>query len=828
MRSPVINTTNNIVWPTPHYMNLVPAPDNDEKSALVENCIIYLLSNEKLYGELQEFSPENSAFTIKNLSNQRVQTYQFDTLKSLQLLKPMQIEHDKSFLEERAEVMFNPSEKQTYSVDLNNTELIKGYTHGYVSNKAGLFLYPQINAEKITRVFIPALAIKSFKIGMLLGEMLVEQNLASNEEITNALNVQNQLRTQKIGDVLSENKIVSSAQLAEAIAHQESQPILKLGEALKQLHLITEEQLVSALAQQKENRSVPLGQVLINMGVIDERTLHNAMAKKLGIPFVSLDKFNFDPNALRLVKAVFARKNSLIPLCIYKQSLVIAFQDPMNNKVIEELRFLTQMNILPAMASRDDITEAINNYYGVSDGVIYAENNESSDDKIEFEMPEHASDQLGINDLASKLVLEETPLETFKDESIAESDNTLVQLVNKMILDAHKDGVSDIHIETYPDKKNTHIRFRKDGGLKKYLELPSNFRNALISRIKIMSQLDISEKRKPQDGKIDFKQFGPAKIELRVATIPTANGLEDVVMRLLAASKPVPIDSLNLSPARLEALKQIVQRPYGLILVCGPTGSGKTTTLHSLLGYINTPERKIWTAEDPVEITQTGLRQVQVNAKTGWTFAAAMRSFLRADPDVIMVGEMRDYETTHTGIEASLTGHLVLSTLHTNSAPESITRMLDLGMDPFNFADALLAIMAQRLAKTLCANCKENYTPTDEEIRELATEFIVGTAWEPNDIIQQWKNQYTKNGEFQLCRAKGCKTCDNTGYKGRLGLYEMMLINPELKHLIQTKATVSQILSAALDAGMNTLKQDGIQKVLQGLTDITQVRAVAN
>ncbi|HAJ73018.1 MAG TPA: pilus assembly protein PilB, partial [Methylophilaceae bacterium] len=223
-----------------------------------------------------------------------------------------------------------------------------------------------------------------------------------------------------------------------------------------------------------------------------------------------------------------------------------------------------------------------------------------------------------------------------------------------------------------------------------------------------------------------------------------------------------------------------------------------------------------------------GLRQVQVNAKTGWTFAAAMRSFLRADPDVIMVGEMRDYETTHTGIEASLTGHLVLSTLHTNSAPESITRMLDLGMDPFNFADALLAIIAQRLAKTLCVNCKENYTPSDEEIRALATEFIIGTTWESNDIIQQWKNQYTKNGEFQLCRAKGCKTCDNTGYKGRLGLYEMMLINPELKHLIQTKATVSHILSAALDSGMNTLKQDGIQKVLQGLTDVTQVRAVAN
>ena len=272
----------------------------------------------------------------------------------------------------------------------------------------------------------------------------------------------------------------------------------------------------------------------------------------------------------------------------------------------------------------------------------------------------------------------------------------------------------------------------------------------------------------------------------------------------------------------------MVARPYGLILVCGPTGSGKTTTLHSLMGHINTPERKIWTAEDPVEITQAGLRQVQVNAKIGWTFANAMRSFLRADPDVIMVGEMRDEETTKIGIEASLTGHLVLSTLHTNSAPESIVRMLDLGMDPFNFADALLAVLAQRLAKSLCKECKQAYTPEETELEALAAEFVANTSLDAKAVLKQWQQEHSKDKKHTLYKAKGCKACSNTGYRGRLGLYELMTVTPSVKRMIQKRALVSDLVQEALAGGMNTLKQDGIHKVLQGLTDIGQVRAVCS
>jgi type II secretory ATPase GspE/PulE/Tfp pilus assembly ATPase PilB-like protein len=287
------------------------------------------------------------------------------------------------------------------------------------------------------------------------------------------------------------------------------------------------------------------------------------------------------------------------------------------------------------------------------------------------------------------------------------------------------------------------------------------------------------------------------------------------------------MDKLGLAPAILTHLQNLMQRPNGLILVCGPTGSGKTTTLHSLLGYINTPERKIWTAEDPVEITQTGLRQVQVNSKIGWTFATAMRSFLRADPDVIMVGEMRDEETTRIAIEASLTGHLVLSTLHTNSAPESIVRLLDLGMDPFNFADALQAVLAQRLAKALCPKCKQSYEAEISEIENLAAEYVVETKVNPNEVLELWKTQYMSGKKFRLYKAVGCEHCNNKGYRGRVGLHELMVVTPAIKHLIQSRALLSDILAGALMAGMHTLKQDGISKVLQGHTDITQVRSVA-
>jgi len=437
--------------------------------------------------------------------------------------------------------------------------------------------------------------------------------------------------------------------------------------------------------------------------------------------------------------------------------------------------------------------------------------------------------------LVENLEREELERHNFEDDRpIEQSDNSLVRLINTMIIEACNQGVSDIHIESYPGREKIKIRFRRDGVLVPYLELPHTYRNAIVARIKIMCDLDISEKRKPQDGKINFQKFVPQyRIELRVASIPTNNGLEDIVMRILSSAKPLPLDKIGLSPWNLEKLKEAMERPYGMILCVGPTGSGKTTTLHSALSFINVPERKIWTAEDPVEITQPGLRQVQVNPKIDWTFAKALRAFLRADPDVIMVGEMRDTETASMGIEASLTGHLVLSTLHTNSAPETVTRLLDMGMDPFNFADSLLVVVAQRLVRRLCNDCKVAEPAPHDWLEELLADYRhvapEGLAALTVDrVLFDWRTRFGQDGTLMRYTCKGCPTCNHTGYKGRAGLHELMVVTRELRRMIQTGARAEELQHQAMRDGMRILRQDGIEKVLAGITSMEEVRATSN
>ena len=421
-----------------------------------------------------------------------------------------------------------------------------------------------------------------------------------------------------------------------------------------------------------------------------------------------------------------------------------------------------------------------------------------------------------LGELVSEAQLEEQQNATIA--SITENDSAIVRLANQIIAEAYRRGASDIHIEPYADRKETGVRFRVDGTCFTYMKIPAAYRRAIVSRVKIMASLDIAERRKPQDGKIRFKLTTGQEIELRVATLPTAGFNEDVVLRLLSANGPRRLEEFEFSAGTRRLVEQLAQKPHGIVLCAGPTGSGKTTTLHAILASINTDERKIWTAEDPIEITQDGLRQVQVHPKIGLTFAATMRAFLRADPDVIMIGEMRDKETADIAIEASLTGHLVFSTIHTNSAVETVVRLLDMGCDPFNFSDAMLGVLAMRLCKRLCSHCRESYHPTHSEYEELVQ------AFGENEWASRWP---TYDGAFTLFRGRGCEACHHTGYRGRVPIHELMVVSDGMKALIQGRTRTGELLAFAKSEGMQTLVQDGIEKVLQGLTTYKQVRAVA-
>ncbi len=683
------------------------------------------------------------------------------------------------------------------------------------------------------------------KTGYRTKQMLVAPVLEQkSKDLIGVVQIINSKAGQPFPPVMEEGVVQLSETLAIAFRQRQG-PMMQVRtkyDGLVTSAVISAEEL--ELAQRSARRkNLDIETVLVEEFQVKLPALGEALGLYFGVPY---EPFKPDrikpPDLMKNMSRDFCQTNQWIPLEDTKDGIVVLTIDPEKIKASKMVNNVyPKSKIVYKVTSNREFGQSLDQMFGGSGGTMLADTGDIGDILGTLDDDTEGALEAGGEDVAS-----------------AANDNEVVKLVNKVIIDAYQQGASDIHIEPYPGKAKTEIRFRKDGELMQYISVPGSYRNAIAARLKIMCDLDISERRKPQDGKIKFKKFGPLDIELRVATIPTAGGVEDIVMRILAAGEPLPLDKMGFSKRNLDQCKHEVDKPYGLFFVCGPTGSGKTTTLHSILGYLNTPEMKIWTAEDPVEITQKGLRQVQMNPKAGMTFAVAMKAFLRADPDVIMVGEMRDKETVSTGIEASLTGHLVFATLHTNSAPESIIRLLDMGMDPFNFADALLGILAQRLARRLC-KCKEAHPATPEELAALIDEYclelqntegwgavideesgeakrLTGEAEAKRqqivqkkkaDVLEAWTKEFAnEKGEITLHNAKGCEVCGNTGYKGRVGLHELLIGSDRIKKDIQNHARVAKMFATCLDEGMRTLKQDGIEKVLAGITDIQQVRAV--
>ncbi|MGQ0694437.1 MAG: GspE/PulE family protein [Nitrospiraceae bacterium] len=642
------------------------------------------------------------------------------------------------------------------------------------------------------------------RTGFKTKQVLTYPLVADNKYLMGVL----QLLNKKSGSRFTRKDEESVAEIAKAlgIAFFNLQKISKKNptkfDLLVSNSRITQKELDNAIADSRKGTN-DLEGILIEKYKVPKSDIGKSLAQFFKCPYIEYSERTIvDVELLKNLNIDYLKKNHWMPLKRDRTAIEVLTDDPGDLDRVQDIkRTFPGLNIRFAVSLRRDIAQFLGSSTGQGDSGRKLDEN--------------------VSDILGELVTE-AQAESMEEASLGgaldENDSAIVRLANQIIADAYRQSASDIHIEPYGEKRETIVRFRVDGDCFEYMKIPQSYRRAIVSRLKIMASLDIAERRKPQDGKIKFKLTDTKEIELRVATLPTAGYNEDVVMRILAASEPLPLDKMGFSDRNLKALKDIAEKPYGIILCVGPTGSGKTTTLHSVLGHINTPDIKIWTAEDPVEITQYGLRQVQVQPKIGLTFANAMRAFLRADPDVIMVGEMRDKETADTGIEASLTGHLVLTTLHTNSAVETVTRLLDMGCDPFSFADAMLGVLAQRLARRICKDCKEQYVGTKEEYEELRLGYGAD-YWDKLGIKQ--------DNTFRLTRGKGCEACNRSGFKGRVALHELLLGSDQLKRMVQQKARTEDMLKAAIEEGMTTLVQDGVQKVLQGYTTFKEVKAVA-
>lgn len=546
----------------------------------------------------------------------------------------------------------------------------------------------------------------------------------------------------------------------------------QLGDLLIEQGKITKEQLDEALERQRTSGE-PIGQLLVDAGHISETELLKVLAEQLGLEFVELSDYKIDLSAVTMLPQNVARKNLVLPVAFDDNKLIVATADPTNVFVFDDLRIMTGFEIKPIVSSKEDLLAAIDRF---------AQNEDVLEQAIE------------TADLAEGIA---------EAEELAE-EAPIVKLVNLMVNQAVEEKASDIHVE--PQEKDVRVRYRVDGVLHEVIRSPKKIQAGLISRLKIMSDMNIAERRIPQDGRIGLV-VGDRAIDFRVASLPSVYG-EQMVLRILEKeSIMLSLEDLGFFPETLDLFVKAIEKPYGTILVTGPTGSGKSTTLYATINKLNVPEKNIMTIEDPVEYRLQGINQMQVNVKAGMTFAAGLRAVLRGDPDTLLVGEIRDRETALIAIESALTGHLVLSTLHTNDAPSAITRLIEMGVEPFLVASALDAVLAQRLGRRLCKHCKEKQKVSGAEVRNLGFEVEA-------------------DKDYEFYKPVGCLKCNKMGYKGRMGIHEVMMINEEIGELAVKKASSEEIMRAAKKAGMKTLRDDGLDKALAGVTSLEEITRV--
>src|SRR5579859_4392724 len=563
---------------------------------------------------------------------------------------------------------------------------------------------------------------------------------------------------------------------------------VRLGELLTKASLITQEQLKEALKSQKDTGG-KLGETLIKLGFVSEEEITECLSQQFGVPSINLSHFEIDSSVIKLIPADVARKYNILPVNKTGATITIAMADPTNVFAMDDIKFMTGYNVEPVVASELGIKAAIDNYYG-------------SASSLELKK---VMEDLQSSEAADLEVLEDE--EELDMEALAEASEEapVVKLCNLILTDAIKRGASDIHVEPY--EKEYRVRFRIDGILYEIMNPPLKLKDAITSRLKILSKLDISEKRLPQDGRIKLKMKLNDKnkeLDFRVSVLPTLFG-EKIVMRLLDKDNlRLDMTKLGFEPESLAKFEEAIFKPWGMVLVTGPTGSGKTNTLYSALAKVNSPEVNIMTAEDPVEFNLPGINQVQMKEAIGLNFAATLRSFLRQDPNIILVGEIRDFETAEIAIKAALTGHLVLSTLHTNDAPSTISRLMNMGIEPFLVATSVHMIVAQRLVRRVCAECKEEV--------HLSEQALLDAGYEKSDL-----------DKVHIFKGKGCGTCNNTGYKGRCGLYEVMEVNDEIRELVLVGASAVELKKKAIERGMITLRRSGLIKVMAGMTTLEEV-----